>query len=165
VDRAASALLEGVAVSTGAPVLPPFWSPITQSDGSTLAPPPAIDLAQVTPTVDDVAILCRTRTIHDDLTEVSTFDTETRPTDVECQELISQALGEVLVALPPNVDMTLWASPIRRVIALRAAGLVETSFYREQATAPAGPAAAHAAAFANELRALQGLIPLATYIA
>ena len=150
-DRAASAVLEAVAVSV--PPLDPFW---------TNGPPP-IDLVEVTPSVDDVAILERTRTVHDDLTEVSTFDSETRPTDIECQELIAQALGEVLVALPPNVDMALWAEPIKRVVALRAASLVEASFYREQAMA--GPAAAHALAFANELQALQRLVPIATYIA
>jgi hypothetical protein len=122
-----------------------------------------VDLARITPSVADVAILERTRTIHDDGSEVSTFDSETRPTDVECQELIAQALGEVCAALPPNIDMALWAEPIKRVVTLRASSLVEVSFYREQAMT--GPAAAHSAAFANELHALQGLVPIATYIA
>jgi hypothetical protein len=156
VDRAAGAVLEGVAVS--------FWTDVTLPDGTVIPAPPPVDLAQITPSVDDVAILERTRTVHDDLTEVSTFDSETRPTDVECQELIAQALGEVLAALPPAIDMTLWAEPIKRVIALRAASLVEQSFYREQATAT-GVAATHALAFANELQALQRLVPVATYIA
>jgi hypothetical protein len=159
VDRAAIALLEGVAMST--PVLPPFWSDVTQSDGTVLPSPPPIDLAQVTPSVGDVAALERTRTIHDDGSEVSTFDANTRPTDVEVTVLISQATDAVIGRLPLRVD-TVWYASIRRAIALRAAQLVEVSYFREQATA--GPAAAHATQFTSELQALLKTLPVASYI-
>jgi hypothetical protein len=147
-------------IPTGDPsVLPPlipFWTDITQSDGSTLAAPPPVDLAQVTPAVADVAILERTRTYHDDLTEVSVFDSDTRPTDVEVQALITQATDEVLGQLPSHVDAS-WYPAIRRLITLRSAALVEISFYKEQALAAA--AVVHTAQYASELQTLQKRIP------
>jgi hypothetical protein len=152
VDRAASALLEAVEVSA----LAPFWTDVTLPDGTVIPAPPPVDPTRVTPSVADVAILERTRTIHDDGSEVSTFDPDTRPTDVEVTELVDQAAGEVLGQLPSNVD-PIWYPAIQRLIALRAAALVEISFYREQAMA--GPAAAHTAQLAAELQALQKLIP------
>ena len=93
---------------------------------------PEIDSAQVTPSVEDVAKLERTRTVHDDLTEVSTFDSETRPTDVECQELVQQAVKDVLSGLPSQFDPQHWPKA-KRVITLYSAMLVEGSFYKEQA--------------------------------
>jgi hypothetical protein len=132
---------------TTPPAIPPFW----EATGL-----PLVDPTQVTPSVADVAILERTRTLHDDGSEVSTFDPNTRPTDVECSELIDQATGEVLGQLPPYVD-PIWYPAIKRLIALRAAALVEVSFYREQAQA--GPAAVHATTFQTELQALQRIIP------
>jgi len=123
----------------------PFWQ-----DG-----PPPVDPTQVTPSVADVAILERTRTIHDDGSEVSTFDSETRPTDVEVSELIDQALGEVCGMVPSNVD-PIWYPAIRRLVTLRSAALVEVSFYREQAMTPA---AAHTAQFTAELQCLQKVMP------
>ena len=95
---------------------------------------PVVDPAQVTPSVDDVAKLERTRTYHDDLTEVTTFDSETRPTDVECQELIQQAVRDVLSGLPSQFDPQHWPKA-KRVITLYSAMLVEGSYYKEQATA------------------------------
>jgi hypothetical protein len=132
---------------TTPPALPPFWE-------ATGLPP--VDPTQVTPTVADVAILERTRTVDDTGAEQTTFTSDTRPTDVECSELIDQASGEVLGQLPSNVD-PIWYPAIQRLIALRAAALVETSFYREQAQA--GSAATHATVYASELLALQKIIP------
>ena len=95
---------------------------------------PPIDPDAVTPTVDDVAKLERTRTIHDDLTEVTTFDSQTRPTDVEVEVLIDQAVDDVLNGLPSQFDPAHWPKA-KRVVTLYAAMLVEGSYYKEQATA------------------------------
>jgi hypothetical protein len=142
-----------------------FWTDVPEvldGDGNVITPavpaPPPIDASAITPSVADVAALERTRTIHDDLTEVSTFDSQTRPSDVECQELIQQSLGEMLTILPACVDPA-WNGPIRAAIALRAAQLVEVSYYREQAMSPGGPAATHAAQYVALLQGLQRAIP------
>jgi hypothetical protein len=128
------------------PPLTPFWQ----------GGPPTVDPTQVTPSVADVAILERTRTVDDSGAEQTTFTSDTRPTDVECSELIDHALGEVLGLIPTNVD-PIWYPAIQRLVALRAAALVEISFYREQAQA--GPAAAHTSQFASDLQVLQKVIP------
>jgi hypothetical protein len=142
-----------------------FWTDVPEvldGDGNVITPavpaPPPIDTSAITPSVADVSALERTRTYHDDLTEVSVFDSQTRPTDVECSELITQAVGEMLAVLPSNVDAA-WNEPIRAAIALRAAQLVEVSYYREQAMSPGGPAATHAAQYVSLLQGLQRAIP------
>jgi hypothetical protein len=130
------------------PPLPPFW------DGG----PPPIDRAVVTPTVEDVAALERTRTIGTGGEDVGTFTTETHPTDGEVEALIDEALDVVLDQLPDHID-PLWYAPIRRVVALRAAVSLDTSYYREQS-----PASAWSERFAADLAALQAAIPHATWI-
>jgi hypothetical protein len=128
------------------PPLIPFW------EGG----PPPVDPAQVTPSVADVAALEATRRVQSDGDEADTFTSDTRPTDVQCQDLIVQATQEVTGMLPACCD-PIWYAAIRRVIALRVASLIEVSYYREQAQA--GPAAAHATQFVAELQTLQKVIP------
>jgi hypothetical protein len=131
------------------PPLPPFW------DGG----PPPIDRAAVTPSVDDVAALEATRTIGASGADLGTFTSETRPTDTEVDVVIDEALDAVLGQLPDHIE-TLWYAPIRRLVALRAAATVETSYYREQA-----PATVWTERFAAELAALQAAVSRATWIA
>ena len=131
------------------PPLPPFW------DGG----PPPIDRAAVTPTVDDVAALERTRTIGAGGEDVGTFTDQTHPTNDEVETLTDEALDEVLGQLPDHID-PLWYPAIRRLVVLRAATSVEASYYREQS-----PAAAWTERFATDLAALQRAIPDATWIA
>jgi hypothetical protein len=104
-------------------------------DGSVAQPDyPDVDLTRVMPSVDDVAKLERTRTVHEDGSEVTTFDSDTRPTDVECQALIEQAVDDVLAMLPTTFNPDHYRQT-RRVVTLYAAMLVEGSFYKEQALA------------------------------
>jgi hypothetical protein len=114
-------------------VAPPIWSS-SKTDSSR-------------PTVDDVALLLRTRTISGAgfntglggdtyPNELVTFTTTTRPTAAEADRMIQTAyeatLGELtaeLGPLPPAMN-----GMLRHAVALYAAILIETSFFREQAT-------------------------------
>ena len=93
---------------------------------------PPIDRTQCAPTSDDVALLEATRTIDTAGDELGEFTSDTRPTDVQTDALIQQALEMVLTPLPDRVQENLYPR-IRQAVALQAAILVETSFYREQA--------------------------------
>jgi hypothetical protein len=132
--------------------LPPFWD----------SGPPALDPVAARPTVDDVAALERTRTFRDDGSEGATFDDQTRPSDVEVELLIDEALDAVLGQLPDHVDVLFYPA-ISRLIAVRAAMSVETSYFREQQVE--SPASTWAARFGADLAALQAAIPDATWIA
>jgi hypothetical protein len=144
--------------ANGQPVLDDNGNPVL---GPSTPAPPVIDSTQVTPTISDVSLLERTRTIDASSGEdVGTFNANTRPTDRDVQQIITVALSEVLAALPSNVD-PIWYPAIRRAVALRSAVAIETSFYREQAS----ESGSSAAQYATDLTMLQGLVPKATYIA
>ena len=93
---------------------------------------PEIDRSQVTPTSDDVALLVATRTIDTAGDELGVFTDDTRPTDTQCDGLIQQAIEMVLTPLPNRMQAYLYPA-VQQAVALQAAILVETSFYREQA--------------------------------
>ena len=95
---------------------------------------PPIDPDAITPTVDDVALLIATRTIDEGGTQLVHFTSDTVPTDVQVQGLIAQATTLVLGALPNYLSSSLYGR-IKEAVAIQAAILVETSFYREQANA------------------------------
>ena len=141
-----------------------FWSDIPavlDADGNITRPaipaPPPVDVAAVTPSVDDVAELNMTRTIDQGGNELGTFTDKTRPTDAQVYGIIADAMDEVLAQLPSNFD-TKWYPAVSRVIALRAATQVEASFYREAMPASV-PAGQWTARFLEDLSALQALIP------
>lgn len=93
---------------------------------------PPVDRTQCTPTSDDVALLVATRTIDSTGDELGTFTSDTRPTDVQTDALIGQALTMVLTPLPDRFSSSLY-DRVSQAVALQTAILVETSFYREQA--------------------------------
>jgi hypothetical protein len=113
---------------------------------------PPVDVDQVTPSVDDVALLCATRTIDTSGSELGQFTSDTRPTDAQAGALIAQATTIVLAPLPDHLQQSLYPR-IRQAVALQAAILVETSFFREQANA--GTAVAMGASLQAMLRAIQ----------
>ena len=111
--------------------------------GASIAPAGSIDPALepfhperelVTPTVDDVAALERTRTIAEGNTEEVTFTEATRPTYSDVEDLIEQAVDLVLSELPMKFPKRHYDS-VQRAAALYAAVLVEGSFHREQSEA------------------------------
>jgi hypothetical protein len=113
---------------------------------------PPVDRDAVTPGVDDVALLCATRTIDSAANQLGTFTSDTRPTDAQAGALIAQATVMVLAPLPDHLQTSLYER-IRQAVALQAAILVETSFYREQANT--GTVVAMSNSLANMLRAIE----------
>jgi hypothetical protein len=136
------------------PPLGPFWT----EDG-----PPTVDEDAVRPEVDDVAALCRTRTVDSSGQEQATFTPDTRPTSAEVEDLIDQALVDVLAQLPDHFD-PIWCEGVKRAVAVRTANAVEVSYYRDSVEVSV-PAQAWASQFTADLQALQSLIPKATYLA
>jgi hypothetical protein len=110
----------------------PLVATLTIQDGTVpIVEWPVIDITQVTPTVEDVAALERTRTVDDTGNDIGEFTSATRPTDVECKELIDQARNDVLAQLRRAVDPVHYPQ-ILHIVAYYAAMLVEVSYYREQ---------------------------------
>lgn len=130
-------------------VLPPFWDPTTG--------PPLVDPVAVTPTVADVALLERTRTIGSGGADIGTFDATTHPTDAEVELLIDEALDVTLAALPDHIDVAYYTA-ISRLVAIRAAMSVEISYYREQAPSAWGER------YDADLAALKAAVSPATWI-
>jgi hypothetical protein len=92
---------------------------------------PVVDRLRVAPSVEEVALLERTRTVDQSGEEQGTFTTATRPTLAEVNKLIAQALELTLSDLPDYLPESIYPR-IQQAVALRAAVLVEISFYREQ---------------------------------
>jgi hypothetical protein len=92
---------------------------------------PPVNRAEVTPTVDQVAILERTRTVDQSGAEQGTFTSNTRPTDAEAGLIIAQALEFTLADMPDYLPESIYPR-VLQAVALKAAVLIELSFYREQ---------------------------------
>lgn len=82
------------------------------------------------PTVDQIGALLRART-KVGMTEPGTFTDETRPTGDQVELLIDQAVADVAMRVGVTIPDELNNSG-RHVVALRAAQLVELSFFPEQ---------------------------------
>lgn len=92
---------------------------------------PVVDRTKVVPSVKEVALLERTRTVGQDGTEQGTFTATTRPTEEEVEELTAQAVEVILADLPDYLPESAYPR-IQQAICLKAAVLIETSFFREQ---------------------------------
>ena len=92
---------------------------------------PEPDVTLLTPTVQEVASLERTRTVDEGGVEQPVFTADTRPTDVEAQLLIDEAVPVVLAQLRPTFPASYY-DQVSHLIALYAAILIEGSFFREQ---------------------------------
>jgi hypothetical protein len=87
---------------------------------------------------------------------VTTFTDDTRPTAIEADAVIGHAVDEVLGFLPARADAQ-YLPAILRTIAIRAASVIEISFFRE--TTDTGAAAPLNTAYTADLQALQRAIP------
>lgn len=96
-----------------------------------LGPPSADSLI---PDVSEVAALLRARTKDSNGNELGTFNDSTRPTGTEAQVLIAQAAAEVAMRVGPAPPADLLAVT-RFAVALRAATLIESSYFPEQINA------------------------------
>ena len=83
------------------------------------------------PTVDDVGALIRTRTKDQFGNELGTFTADTRPTDDQVLVLIGQAYDYVTARVDTDLPEESW-SPARSCVALKAAMLVELSYWPDQ---------------------------------
>jgi hypothetical protein len=83
------------------------------------------------PSVDDVGAILRTRTKDNFGNELGTFTEDTRPTDQQCLTLIGQAYDDVVGVIDDDIPETSFRDA-RSAIALRAAMLVELSFWPDQ---------------------------------
>lgn len=125
---------------------------VSQADYDASADFPAIDTASVTPTVDDVAALERSRTVDQSGNDQGTFTAATFPaTATDVTNLIAKALSAVLGQLPDSMDPELY-DRVKWAVTLQAAILLETSFFRVQAGV--GNAAAGLSNVANYTRML-----------
>jgi hypothetical protein len=92
---------------------------------------PEPDLDELAPTVEDVAILVRTRTYTEGVVEHADFNDDTRPPTEEVARLIEQATPAVVAKLRPRFPEVVHGQ-IGHLIALYTAILIEGSFFREQ---------------------------------
>jgi hypothetical protein len=88
------------------------------------------------PTLDDVASLIRARTVDVNGNELGTFTpTTTRPTDDQVSNLVGQAVRDVGAIVGETVPEKI-RPEVARVAAIRAAMLVELSFFPSQIGTP-----------------------------
>jgi hypothetical protein len=120
----------------------PIFVPVTATLGP-VAPTvggqpdyPNVQASDVMPTVDDVAILERTRTRAEDGTFYPTFNTNTFPSATDVQSVIEKATGMILSQLRADFNPTFY-SQVSDLISLQAAVLIEASFFRNQDQAQA----------------------------
>lgn len=92
-------------------------------------PSDVVGISGYRPALSDLGAIMRARTRTDSSVELGTFTTDTRPTAIEADAMISQALDVVSTQLG-NVPRRL-AGLASALVALRAAMYVETSFYPE----------------------------------
>lgn len=86
----------------------------------------------IRPSVQDLGSLLRARTTDNNGNEIGTFTADTRPTAAQADGLITFATDMVLLHVGENLPDRL-RSRVRSVILLRAAQLVEATYYPEQA--------------------------------
>jgi hypothetical protein len=95
-------------------------------------------ISDYTPQISDVGALIRSRTRNDQGAEIGTFDATTRPTNTEASSLIQDAINEAYPVFgedipdAPGSDPDALRKAAARIVALRAAALVEQSYFPEQ---------------------------------
>ena len=104
----------------------------------------------------DVAALLWARTTNEEQEEAGTFNDETRPTGTQAQNLIDQAVEDVQVVFVAGSVPEASESAARRAATLRAAYLIEITFFPEQANA--GEDSAYLQLRSLSEAALQGLV-------
>lgn len=119
---------------------------------------PVIDVDQVRPEMESVAILERTRTVdQDDGTIKGVFTARTSPTSGEVEDLIDTAVDDVLAELRPWIDPARYRQ-LKKVIQFYAAMLIEGSFYDEQGNAETGGRVKWSSEYNDALKNLQARI-------
>ncbi len=149
-----------------APLTPGNYTIVWQGPESnqTASEPVVVEIG-IEPSVASVAALLRARTKVKGGGELGMFTSVTRPTDVEVDLLIEEAMSEVLGKVTP-IDPTLPAGSaynapgsdyegrIRGAVRLYTAVLVELSYFPEQVGSSKSPAATYQALYDSRIRAL-----------
>lgn len=87
-------------------------------------------ISDYTPTLAQVGALLRTRTKDSSGNEIGTFNSDTRPTDTDVNELIAQAVDTFALRAGTDIPDILFQEA-QRLVAMRAAMLVEVSYFPE----------------------------------
>lgn len=117
-----------------------------------------------TPTVDMVGAILRARTKTAGGSEVGTFNSETRPTDVEVQDLAQTAVADLMDAVGPDIadapgdDPDAYRNGAKRLAALGTAMLVELTYWPEQVATGRSPYAQLKTLYDDRLKRLVGLL-------
>lgn len=114
----------------------------------------ASSLSQVQPTVRELGAVMRARTVDTNSVEQGTFTTTTRPTATQAEEMIDRATDLILIRTGSDIPSRL-RSITRTVILLKAAQLVELSYYPEQTDSEQSAFAQYAAEFVASMTALE----------
>jgi len=97
---------------------------------STTPPPDPLTMPW-RPTVDDVAALIRSRTKDAAMNEVGTFTADTRPTDAEVEQLITNGMAKIASRVGWDLPADSWPEAVH-LVALFAACEAELSYFPEQ---------------------------------
>lgn len=129
--------------TTGAATLTTGWCRVVWlDDASDESESPPVQNVQVVrdwrPLVSDVGELIRTRTIDTSSNELGTFTEATRPTYEQASRIVDQAVDKLEAKFGPVMKAELEGAA-RTVVALRAAMLIELSFFGEQIAAGRSP--------------------------
>lgn len=84
------------------------------------------------PSVNDVGVLLRARTVDQDGNEIGTFDATTRPTNEQVETYIDHAIDEIVTRVGTSTFREEYSSNASNLAAIRAAMTVELSHYPEQ---------------------------------
>lgn len=106
--------------------------------GNTTAPTSVISnapspIGAMRPSLEDLGSILRVRTVVPGSggKEEGTFNTKTRPTAVEAEAIITNAVAQTLLSTGPDIPERFW-EPAKTVILYMAAVLLELSFYKNE---------------------------------
>jgi hypothetical protein len=106
------------------------------------------------PSIAEVASLLRARTKAIGGKEVGTFNTQTRPTADEVDNLIDEGIDEVLGKVKVPEPGTAYEGRVRGAIALYAAILIELSYFPEQVGSAKSPVASYEKLYEKRIKSL-----------
>jgi hypothetical protein len=106
----------------------PVFGNVDEGFTSSLTVPGVSDFV---PTVDEVGALIRSRTLDNAGNEIGSFNDNTRPTGPQADILIAQAYDDVIAKYDDDIPLAS-ARDARTVIAIRAAMLIELSYWPKE---------------------------------
>ena len=101
-------------------------------------------VSDYTPTLADVGSLLRSRTKDSAGNETGTFSADTRPTDTEVTNLINNAVKTLATRAGDDIPADLW-DDAKNLAAMRAAMLIELSYFPEMVASQRSPYPQYAA--------------------